>query len=232
MTDREIVPRESEMNRTTSQWRQATKLQIEPATEPVTFSDMEDHLRDLDASEQTYVEGLIATARQMAERYTRRAFITQTWLLSLDHIPGGQEPWWDGVREGSIRELYSYARWIELPYPPLQSVTSVIQYNTSDSPDTVATSIYHVDTNSEPGRVVLKIGKTWPSITLRVADGFQITYKAGYGDNASDVPQAIRDAIKRLTGFLYEHRGDCTAEQALKGSGAAMMLDLYRLRGL
>lgn len=215
-----------------SHHRRGTALQTEPQTEPVSFSDMQTHLRITGTSEQTYIEGLVTAARQHAERYTRRAFITQTWLLSLDHPPGGHEPWWDGVRQGSIRELYSYARWVELPYPPLQTVNSVKQFDTDDNADTVSTDIYYVDTNSEPGRVVLRYGKTWPSVTNRIADSFQVDYDAGYGDNADDVPQPIREAVKRLAGYLYEHRGDCSAEEALKGSGAAVLLDPYRLRGL
>lgn len=212
--------------------RRGTKLQTSPATEPVSFSDMQTHLRITGTSEQTYIEGLITAARQNAERYTRRVFITQTWLLSLDYPPGGQEPWWDGVRQGSIRELYSYARWIEVPYPPLQAVNSVTQYDTDDQANTVGTDIYFVDTNSEPGRVVLRYGKVWPAITNRIADSFQVDYDAGYGDNPEDVPGPIREAIKRLAGYMYEHRGDCPADQAIKESGANMLLDPYRLRGI
>ena len=53
----------------------------------------------------------------------------------------------------------------------------------------------------------LKEGETWPT-DLRVANGIEITYVAGYGSSGSDVPHAIKVGMREHVTYLYEHRGD------------------------
>ena len=65
---------------------------------------------------------------------------------------------------------------------------------------------YIVDISSEPGRVVLAYGKSWPSTTLQPANGICIEFDAGYGDAAADVPAAVKQAMLLLIGHLYENR--------------------------
>jgi uncharacterized phiE125 gp8 family phage protein len=38
-----------------------------------------------------------------------------------------------------------------------------------------------------------------------------VRYKAGYGDDAADVPPTIRMALLMMVSYLYEHRGDAHA---------------------
>jgi len=66
-------------------------------------------------------------------------------------------------------------------------------------------SNYFFDTKSEPGRIYLAYGKSWPGDTLRPASGVCVTYIAGYGA-ASDVPKKIKQAMLLLIGHLYENR--------------------------
>jgi len=157
-----------------------------PTEEPVSLADVKAHLRiditDDDALLGTY----ITVARRFCERYQNRAYITQTWKLVLDDWPDDDE--------------------IELPYPPLQSVTSIVYYDTEDNDNTLATTVYMVDADSEPGRVTLKYNQTWPYTTLRPYNGIEITYVAGYGDATGDVPENVVHAIKLLVGHLYENR--------------------------
>jgi uncharacterized phiE125 gp8 family phage protein len=47
--------------------------------------------------------------------------------------------------------------------------------------------------------------KVWPS-ARSVRDAVQIRFIAGYGDAASDVPQAIKQAILLLVGHWFENR--------------------------
>lgn len=62
-----------------------------------------------------------------------------------------------------------------------------------------------MDTDSEPGRVVLKHGQSWPSTTLRTMNPVQVTYVAGYGLAAS-VPPHLVQLIKLLVSHWYENR--------------------------
>ena len=201
-----------------------------PAAEPVTLAEAKAHLRVDIANDDSLITDLIASARQAAESHTRRALVTQTWRLSLDRFPGKPLPWWDGVREGA--EIPEPANAVELPRPPLQSVTAVTAYDDTDAATVMPAADYFVDTDREPGRIVLRSGKTWPSVT-RVANGVEVVFVAGYGA-ASAVPQAIRQGILMLVGHTYENR------EAVVTDGAAAELPLgvaalwrpYRVLGL
>ena len=157
-----------------------------PSVEPVSVAEVKAQARVDLADEDTLIEGYIRAARETLERLLWRAFITQTLELTLDGWPEGSE--------------------IRLPRPPLQSVTAV-RYTTEDGTlKTLDPALYVVDAASEPGRVVLKRGKSWPSETLVPAAGVKVEYVAGYGDQASDVPEPIRQAILLLAAHWYEHR--------------------------
>ncbi len=157
-----------------------------PSVEPVTVAEVKAQARVDLADEDTLIQGYIRAARETLERLLWRAFITQTLELTLDGWPEGSE--------------------IRLPRPPLQSVTAV-RYTTEDGTlKTLDPALYVVDTASEPGRVVLKRGTSWPSETLAPAAGVKVEYVAGYGDQASDVPESIRQAILLLAAHWYEHR--------------------------
>lgn len=79
---------------------------------------------------------------------------------------------------------------------------------------TVSAGDYVVDTDEEPGRVVLKSGETWPAVVLREAAGVRVRFTAGYG-NASAVPAPIKQAILLLVGSLYENREDVLVAQGV-----------------
>jgi uncharacterized phiE125 gp8 family phage protein len=136
--------------------------------------------------ENDLIEALITSARQYAEDFQRRAYITQTWELWLDDWPEGD--------------------YIQIPLPPLQSVSSVKYYDTDDTENTFSTDDYFVDTKSEPGRVSLNYGEVWPTTTLRPANGVCVTFVAGYGDNRSDVPKKVKQAMLLLISGWYENR--------------------------
>ena len=57
-------------------------------------------------------------------------------------------------------------------------------------------SDYQVDTASEPGRIKLVPGVSWPAVEADKVNAVQITYVAGYGANETDVPSRIRQAIE------------------------------------
>lgn len=56
----------------------------------------------------------------------------------------------------------------------------------------------------------------------------KLTYTAGYGPDASDVPQIIRTAVTMAADFLYNNRGSCSAADALDKSGASTLLYPYK----
>ena len=164
----------------------ALKLKIGPALEPVDLTTVKDHLRVDSDDDNGLITSLITVARRYAEKYQNYAYITQTWELWLDGWPD--------------------ANYLKIPLPPLQSITAIKYYDTANKEAPFEDSKYFVDTKNEPGRIVLAYGKTWPTATLRPANGIYIEFKAGYGDAANNVPEEIKQAIKMIVGDMYEHR--------------------------
>lgn len=181
----------------TPTWASNAKITTAPASEPVTETEAKLHLRVDHSTEDALITRLIETARQQCEDRARRAFINRTMTAMLHRWPAS------GV--------------IMLPYPPLVSVTS-IEYTDEDGATlTWASSNYIVDTHSEPGCIVFKNDSTVPSVTLQEVNGIKITYTAGYGSTAGDVPDRYKQAMLLTIGHLYENR-----EQVVTAQGIAI----------
>lgn len=56
-----------------------------------------------------------------------------------------------------------------------------------------------------PGRVASHLWRPWP-FNYGELDSVRITFDAGYGDTADDVPAALKHAIKLIVSHLYENR--------------------------
>lgn len=203
------------------------KLVTAPNEEPVSIADAKAYLRVDHNEDDSLITSLIKVATSAAEKYTRRAFVTQTWDLWLDQFPSktklGESGWWDGVREAPISSILESVRLIEIPKPPLQSVTFLKTYDVSDTEEEFSSSRYFVDEQSDPGRLSLKFGEIWPAVILRPVNGVQVRFVAGYGDAAS-VPEQIKTAIKMILVSLYENRG-CSPDEL--PPTACALLDPY-----
>ena len=192
----------------------ALKLITAPAAEPVSASEAKSHMRVDTTADDTYIGTLITVARQNVENHLRRALINQTWELVLDDFPAGV---------------------FRLPKPPLVSITSIKYTDEDGNESTFSSANYLVDTDTEPGRVVLKNGVCWPAVTLKEASAVRVRYVAGYGAAGSNVPQAIRQAILLVIGSLYENREDVLVAQGVTVTtlpfGVEALLASYRVYG-
>lgn len=213
------------------------KLVTGPSLEPVTRDEARTFLRLTETAENTLVDELIKASRRSVENYLNLALINQTWQMWLDGFPKDQEyaganAWWDGYREASISVLNTSSGEIEIPKGPLSSVTSLVTYNDSDTESTFSATKYIVSTAGQYGRIVLKTGEIWP-VDLRPADAVKITFVAGYGADASYVPESIKIAMKQLLSHWFENRESAT-EGALSEMpmSVKMILDPYRVRSL
>lgn len=163
----------------------AMRVTTAPAIEPVTLTEAKLHLRVDHTADDSLIAALISAAREQAEAFTSRAFIDQTITLTFDSFPE------------------SFA----LPRPPLASVTSISYLNGAGASQTLNNTLYRVDTQSEPGRITVAYGQSWPA-TYDVTGAVTVIYKAGYGALASAVPSSIKHAILMMVETLYENRGD------------------------
>lgn len=161
----------------------ALTLNTAPAEEPVTLIEAKSHLRVTSTDDDTLITTLITVAREMAETFTNRVLITQTWEWRRDAFV----PWT-----------------LEVPLAPLASVANIQYIDGNGDTQTLASTEYTVDANSEPGRITPAYGKFWP-VTRYQINAVTITFVAGYGD-AADVPTPIKQAILLIIGELYARR--------------------------
>lgn len=188
-----------------------------PAIEPVTLSEVKAALgiEPADTTRDALLARLITAAREAAEAYTGRAFITQTITLLLDDFPGRRVggAWWDGVRQAARSDLESrQAAPIYLPRPPLQSITSVAFIDVDGTPAAIDPLELIVDTISEPGRIMTP-PTAWPA--TRGSAAVTIVYKAGYGSNAADVPGAVAAAILAHVTDAYQRPSGSVVSESI-----------------
>lgn len=167
---------------------------VEPASgDPVvTVAEQKDWSRIKGTAQDTIIAAQINGATRHAEDWMQRALVTQTWQIGFDSFPFG------------FFSIPDTPQIIELPYSKLISLEEVKVFFEDGTDDDTLASIFDLDKNSEPARIILKPSKNWPS-GLRQIDAVNITYKAGFG-LASAVPQAIKDAIHYLVADRFENR--------------------------
>lgn len=162
----------------------ALTLMSGPAEEPVTVSEAKAHLRLDGSAEDILIASLILTSRLHVEAALGLALITQEWRLTLDRWPEG----------GDVR----------FPLRPIQSITSVTVTAADGTPSVVPSENYVLDGQARRPRLVPRDGK-WAAPGLP-ANGIEIQFAAGIGDDAEDVPRPIRHAVLMLVAHWYEHR--------------------------
>lgn len=157
-----------------------TRVITGPVIEPVTLSEAKLHLRVDTSADDALITALIAAAREMIEERTGLALLTQT--------------------RDALALAFPAERYIELLYPPVQSVTGVYYTETDGSSEqTLSAAAYTLSVWN--ARITLKSGYAWPSGEMRV----RVRYVCGYTAAAS-VPQRLRQAVLLLIGHWYENR--------------------------
>lgn len=179
-------------------------LVTDATTEPVSLTELKEFAKiDTDA-EDTTLTAFIQAARKAAELYTGRSFMEQTWRLALD--------WWPSEP-------------VELPCSPVLSISSVTTVDEDGTETTYASSNYFLDSNAVPARLAIRLGSSPPSNEERSYAGYRISYVAGYGSLATDVPETLRLAVKQWATAIYEQR----AMSHEPPTDVRMLLDLYRI---
>jgi len=190
---------------------------VTPASvDPVSNNDVKIALRipTSDSTHDTLIGTVRGVATEIVQNYLGRSLTNQTLKLSLDSLPYEDDnlPAYEGIVTAPY--MTRIARSINLPQPPIISVTSVKTFNDSDTATTISASKYYVDASTDAGRVVLRTGQVWGEM-LRVANSMEITYVAGYGTSSGVVPLGIRQAIISLSVFYFEN-----PEAVVKGETA------------
>jgi uncharacterized phiE125 gp8 family phage protein len=173
-----------------------------PVQEPISLAEAKQHAKIRQDNDDATLQRFIQTARETGESYMARGFFTQTWQLVLD----------------------DFARVIYLPRAaPLQndalavpSTAPVVQYyDVAGALQTVATTVYLVDTVARPGRIVLAASQTWPSLqSARLSGRVVITYVIGW-PTIGAIPERIKQGMRLYVAYL-----DCDREGLEDGERA------------
>ncbi|HWB00592.1 MAG TPA: head-tail connector protein [Pirellulales bacterium] len=169
-----------------------------PAVEPVSLAEAKLWAKIEFDDDDDLINSLITTAREYAETYTKRQFITATWQMTLDQFPV-LGPQWSIIGAPIL-----------LPYPKLQSVGTITYTDMAGDVQTLDPSLYLVDTDSMPGRIVRAYAQPWPVIRP-IPQSVKIPFTAGYGDSPDDVPAKLKTAIKLLVNHWYKNRDAVTS---------------------
>lgn len=153
----------------------------------------------------------VAMAREESERQCHHTLAACEWEMTLDAWPSG--------------------RVLALPYPPLRGVSAIAYTAEDGSTASMTLTDVIVDTASRPGRIALKAGISWPSVTLQAIGGVRITFTAGFHasllitDSQATidaaralVPMTAQQAMLLLVGEAYENREDSIASPGLSAA--------------
>ena len=133
-----------------------------------------------------------------------RALVSQTWVDTPTAFPVGDV--------------------FPVVLAPLISVTSVTYYDQDDVQRTFDAGNYQAHNRFDGGYIKLKSHASWPSTYSR-DDAVSVTYVAGYGESATDVPAAIKLAGLELIAHWFQNR-----EAVLTGTiSAALPMGVERL---
>lgn len=161
-----------------------------PEEEPIHLEYVrESVLRVVNGSvDDEFIGNQIKAVRELWEDETGRAGMEQTWQWI-----GNRFPCWE----------------IELPRPPLISVTSIEYIDTTGTRQTLEGSpsefVVLPSGKFTRGRVTPLYGASWPA-TRYQADAVTVTYQAGYADVA-DVPEMVKAGMGLMVAELYRYRG-------------------------
>jgi uncharacterized phiE125 gp8 family phage protein len=183
-----------------------------PATEPITLAAAKQFIRVEHDDDDDVISALIAGARVHVEAQTRRALITQSWRLTRDVWPDiGCLP--------------------VLPVP-VRTLDAVRIYKSDGTTLPLDLAGFALDKAAAPAR--LAFTQIAPPAPQRPIAGIEIDVTCGYGDAGTDVPEALRQAIRMLVAHWYENRGLIAigSEIAVLPQTVAALIAPYRVPGL
>lgn len=162
-----------------------TKLYQSPACTPVSLQEAKNQLYVTHTADDGFIMGLVRTATNRAEQYLRRKLVYRKSVAYFDQFPTVFKlPWGWLVEVDSIRYRLLSGTW-----------------------ETLEQSRYVVDTDSEPGRIVLPDGGEWPTEDLYTTNPIEITFSHGrkFGPTWTPHTAALGELVRSdVTGWVYE----------------------------
>ncbi len=184
--------------------------EVAPDMEPITLAEMKSHLRVTETVDDDNITALIEVSRQWAEDFTSKAFIDQTWRMTVGtNLLGGDSV--SGRAVYNINDPTFNSYWakgqIVLRRTPVIELVSIESSNTGESPQSVVL---------DPTSYTLYNRKSrWPYIGNLNGSPFasgrmEIVFRAGFVDttqspqNLALVPNVFKQAIKLHCEAMYD----------------------------
>lgn len=182
-------------------------------TAAVSTADAKAHLNIYHATDDDLIAGFVAVAQQHLEGedglggVLGRAIVRHTLDLALPLFPS--------------------SRVIELPQPPLVSVTHVKYIDADGDEQTLSSSAYAVHADRTGGYVKLKPDESWPITEMGIDDAVRVRFVCGY----DAVPGPLKSAILLHVGHLYLNREATGAATAVLPLAWKALTDPYKTHG-
>ncbi|MAO66239.1 MAG: hypothetical protein CL666_14685 [Balneola sp.] len=167
-----------------------------PATKPLDLDELKDHLRI--GSSTAYDDYLNLCIEALAEELDVNNMLQWAFKRQL-------------IEATIVFTLSDFKRKLELPRPPLQSVSSVEYRDKDGTWQTVATDNYEVNSDADPGFIRFSDDYSFPALLGDEEYPVRITYVAGYSDSEGNsthlqVPANIRLWGMNVIGDLWQNR--------------------------
>ena len=151
----------------------------------ISVDDAKAHSRIDATAEDSLLEDYIKAATRYAETYTGLTLLDTDWTYTSSGFPG--------------------SRLLELPTGPIIEVDSITYLDTAGSSQTFSSDNYSLVKTQLGGYVQLEQDSEWPE-TYGDVDDVTVTFAAGFGDEAADIPPDIRLGVRQLVAHWYEIR--------------------------
>jgi len=167
-----------------------------PATQVVTTAELKSQLRIDTSDEDTLLSTYISAATQMAENYCNRHFCTAKYKIWFNELPTKFSLYYPDCKfnlSGNNKDGLYY----------LASSGTTYTYFIVDN--------WFCNNNSNPNIVTLHNTPTAIDTNDLNGENDQVYYfqfQTGIGDAASDIPDAIKQAIKLIASDMYYFRED------------------------
>lgn len=165
-----------------------------PATTPISVSEAKAQCRVDHADEDTLFGNLVGAVTEYLDGWggaLGRCLISQNWRVDF--------PTWPVT--GFIR----------LPFADVTAISSVTYYDTNGDSQTVSSALYQLYEDDLGSFVRFTDAFTAPTLDDDRMNAVSVAFVAGYGANAGDVPEPIRQAMLLMVAGWYDNRESVSA---------------------
>lgn len=178
-----------------------------PATEPVTLDELKALARIDGSEEDTLLSSLLVAARIHIEQTFGLALINQEWSYFLNEWPASHE--------------------LRVPRSPVQSVSALRVYDSRNVATTVDAADYYAVVSPRSIRLEGRSGAVWPNPGRRT-NGVEIAFGAGFGAEAYEIPEPIRQAILVLAAWWFDEQIPAAGHTLSAPPAVLALLSPYR----